>query len=84
CILITVIGLGAGLLLTSGGGDDEPPTPTAPAVVEQTATASLEPMADAMFWVGGCSVACSLIWGSCIVYTAKLKRGGGQHHEPYR
>jgi hypothetical protein len=66
-LILTVIGVGAGVILS---GDDEPPTPQ-PVEVAQ---ASFEPVASAMYWVGGCSVACSLIWGTCIVYTAKLKR----------
>ena len=67
-IVITVIGVGATLLLT---GDDEPPAPPAPVVEEQP---SIQPLSDALFWMGGCSVACSLIWGTCIIYTAKIKR----------
>lgn len=66
-VIITVIGIGAGLLIT---GKDEPPAPPpAPA-----AEASFQPLADAVVWAGKCSVACSMIWGGCIVYTARLKR----------
>jgi hypothetical protein len=68
-IIITVIGVGASVLMMGG---DELPTSSPPTPVENTA--SFQPLADAMYWIGGCSVTCSLIWGGCIVYTSRLKR----------
>ena len=68
-VIIIAVVSAAGLLMMN---DNEPPAPPVPVPVE--AQPSFEPLADAMVWVGGCSVACSLIWGSCIVFTAKLKR----------
>jgi hypothetical protein len=65
-VIITVIGVGASVLMLGG---DEPPAPPA-------AQATLEPLASAMYWIGGCSVTCSLIWAGCIVYSSKLKGKG--------
>ena len=77
-IVITVLGVGASVLMMGG---DEPPTPP-PAPVSVVTQPSFQPLSDAMFWVGGCSVACSMIWGACIVYTARLKRKASNeyHH----
>jgi hypothetical protein len=68
-VIIIAVVSAAGLLMMN---DNEPPAP--PVAVPVEAQPSFEPLANAMFWVGGCSVACSLIWGSAIVFTARLKR----------
>ncbi|QYY37133.1 hypothetical protein [Ruficoccus sp. ZRK36] len=64
-ILITVISVGAGIFMLND--HDEPPSPPP---VEQPV---LLPLAHALYWVGGCSVACSLIWGCSIVRAARYK-----------
>jgi hypothetical protein len=81
-ILIAALSLGAGLFMLND--HDEPP---APPPVEQP---TLLPLAHALYWVGGCSVACSLIWGSSIVRAARYKHLGphpraNRHHRnpPY-
>ncbi|MBC2594477.1 hypothetical protein H5P28_16910 [Ruficoccus amylovorans] len=68
-IVIAVVSVGAGLLML-GNDKNEPPPPPA-AVVEQ---APFVPLANALYWVGGCSVACSLIWGRSIVRAAQCRR----------
>ncbi len=69
-IIIAALSLGAGLFMLND--HDEPP---APPPVEQP---SLLPLVHALYWVGGCSVACSLIWGSSLVRAARYK-----HRAPY-
>lgn len=50
-------------------GGDEPPAPPPPAPV-----ADVSSLSDAIFWIGGCSVACSLIGAFALITVTKLKR----------
>lgn len=67
-VVIAVISVGAGLIMLGGGDSNPPPPPVA------TVEAPLAPLASALYWVGGCSVACSLIWGVSIVKAAHARR----------
>ena len=69
-IVTGIIGVGATLFLADQDNDEPPPPPAAVAAE----TSSLEHLSGALRWLGGCSVVCSLIWGSSIVYTANLRR----------
>ena len=66
-VIILAVVSAAGLLMMN---DNEPPAPPVPVQAQP----SFEPLASAMYWLGGCSVTCSLLWSGCIVYTSKLKR----------
>lgn len=74
-VVITLIGLGAGWALMD---NDQPPTPPPAPIVSP----SFQPLASALYWVGGCSVTCSAIWAGCLIHTANLKRR--TTHELYR
>lgn len=65
-IVIAVVSSAAGLLMLGG---DEPPAPPPPAPV-----ADVGSLSDAIFWIGGCSVACSLIGAFALITVTKLKR----------
>lgn len=64
-IAITAVGTAAGLLMM--GGDEPPAPPPAP-------VADVSSLSDAIFWIGGCSVACSLIGAFTLITVTKLKR----------
>lgn len=69
-IIIAVLSASSLLFLA---GNDEPPMPPPVPVVSQEIP-SFDLIAEAMIWVGACSVVCSLIWGTAIVNVAKIKR----------
>ena len=63
-IVIVATTAAAGLMMMGGS---EPPPPAAPAAQDVTC------LSDALVWVGGCSVVCSLIGGSTLIYITKHK-----------
>lgn len=59
--------------------DSEPPPPTVPEPVMVAQTESIDSLSSAIFWVGGCSVACSLIGAFTLITVTKLRgKGGGR------
>lgn len=54
--------------------DDDDPPPDPPPVP----AADVSSLSDAIFWIGGCSVACSLIAAFTLITVTRMRRKGGE------